>query len=112
MREKRGLEPLTFIVSAMQKVSNQVLEARFERCRQRLCAAKDPSRSAAELREKIGFHGTRAPNIKKICDKGLLRVGHPLNPSTAVDDGYFGKPVRLLIVFANHRCVADARRVP
>lgn len=30
--------------------------------------------------------------IKKICDKGLLRVGHPLNPSKAVDEGWFGMP--------------------
>jgi hypothetical protein len=30
--------------------------------------------------------------IKKICDKGLLRVGHPLNPSKAVDEGFFGMP--------------------
>jgi hypothetical protein len=28
--------------------------------------------------------------IKKICDKGLLRIGHPLNP--AVDEGFFGIP--------------------
>ncbi len=30
--------------------------------------------------------------IKKICDKGLLRVGHPLNSSEAVDEGFFGMP--------------------
>lgn len=30
--------------------------------------------------------------IKKICDKGLLRVGHSLNPSKAVDEGFFGMP--------------------
>ncbi len=58
------------------------------------------------------FHGTRPSNvskahsshhvpnakslllsqIKKICDKGLLRVGHPLNPSMAIDEGFFGMP--------------------
>jgi hypothetical protein len=36
--------------------------------------------------------------IKKICDKGLLRVGHPLNPSKAVDEGFFGIPTHGIYV--------------
>jgi hypothetical protein len=79
-----------------------------------------PARAGADLRHRVAFHGTRMPNvsrgnrsidpcpascpsvdhyklccasqIKKICDKGLLRVGHPLNPSKAVDEGFFGMP--------------------
>ncbi len=37
-----------------------------------------------------GFHGTRQQNIEKIAKNGLLKVGNPMNPSAAVDQGYFG----------------------
>jgi hypothetical protein len=65
-------------------------------------------RTGAEQRERIGFHGTSVhharvwpaltdvcsgsalPNLYRICCNGLLRVGHSLNPSKAVDEGFFG----------------------
>jgi hypothetical protein len=40
----------------------------------------------------VGFHGTHPDNVKSICNKGLLRVGHKLNASEAVDEGFFGVP--------------------
>ncbi len=50
----------------------------------------------AELRGDFntvrGFHGTRPENIEGIAANGLLKVGHPRNPSKAVDQGYFGDP--------------------
>ena len=30
---------------------------------------------------RIVFHGGPRSSLKPICDKGLLRVGHPLHPS-------------------------------
>lgn len=39
-----------------------------------------------------GFHGTSAHNLEGIARNGLLKVGNPLNPSKAVDAGYFGTP--------------------
>ena len=35
----------------------------------------------------FGCAGTHPLNVVKICQKGLLRVGHPLNPSKRVDEG-------------------------
>ena len=39
---------------------------------------------------RIVFHGCPLSSLKPICDKGLLRVGHPLNPSPQTDSGWFG----------------------
>jgi len=49
-------------------------------------------RNERELEVQYGFHGTAPKNIKSICQNGLLRVGHPLNPSNKTDDGFFGMP--------------------
>ncbi len=36
--------------------------------------------------------GTRESAVLKIAKTGLLRVGHPLNPSKSTDPGWFGSP--------------------
>ncbi len=71
-----------------QRIENPALAANFEQY-------------ALELRKQLGkndletirgFHGTRPENLEGIAWKGLLKVGHPLNPSKAVDGGFFGDP--------------------
>jgi chaperonin cofactor prefoldin len=91
---KKGLSPITFKLDAVQKVHNPVLERRFISAQARLRAAHQAAGTPPDwnARERYGFHGTRLSNISKICTVGLLRVGHPLNPSKSVDDGYFGVP--------------------
>jgi hypothetical protein len=86
-RQDKGLPPLTFKLVGAQTVSNPFLEQRFRAAQARLAAASDPQRSGSE-----GFHGTHPSNVKSICNKGLLRVGHKLNGSEAVDEGFFGVP--------------------
>jgi hypothetical protein len=46
----------------------------------------------SDLQFFVILSGTRPTNIKKIATHGLLPVGHPQNPSKAVDKGYFGAP--------------------
>jgi hypothetical protein len=43
-----------------------------------------------DLRVEKGFHGSHANNLRPIATNGLLRVGHPQNPSQRIDPGYFG----------------------
>eukprot|EP00727_Mastigamoeba_balamuthi_P010396 m51a1_g598 hypothetical protein (783) ;mRNA; r:64378-70336 len=49
-------------------------------------------RADEELEDRVAFHGTRPENVESMCNKGLLRVGHPLNPSHSTDPGFFGDP--------------------
>lgn len=114
-RIKRDLPPIGFRLVYVERVSNPVLEARFaQRAKQQQAAF--PTRSPAELRERYAFHGTRPANVPKICNKGLLRVGHALNPSQAIDEGYFGMPQHGVSVsrcagwlsVVSHQCATDA----
>lgn len=102
-RIKNGQRPLIFRVVGVRRVDNQVLKRRYEMARAYL-----RSQGAAEIDDQYCFHGmasfngcpdficiepgTRAGIIQAICDKGLLRVGHALNPSKATDEGWFGDP--------------------
>ena len=66
-RLAKGKEELTFRLLAVDKVHNAVLEKQFSACAEKLKLA---GRSGTETRVFTAFHGTRLPNIKKICDKG------------------------------------------
>eukprot|EP00727_Mastigamoeba_balamuthi_P011417 m51a1_g6899 putative protein serine threonine (2757) ;mRNA; r:30336-39570 len=89
-RIQRGLKPLTFVVNNCWKVSNPVLESWFD---QRVAFMRDVlKREPAEFKVRTGFHGTRPENVDKICNAGLLRVGHPWNPTQSTDPGFFGDP--------------------
>eukprot|EP00727_Mastigamoeba_balamuthi_P007653 m51a1_g3508 hypothetical protein (775) ;mRNA; r:866061-869024 len=89
-RIRRGLKPLIFVVTSCWKVHNPTLEQWFEGRMKfmRETLKRDPG----EMRVRVAFHGTMRRNIDAICQNGLLRVGHPLNPSTSTDPGYFGDP--------------------
>lgn len=82
--------PISFRVKGIERVVNETLRDRFNAFKASLTGSKQ-GRTAAERRKKISFHGTGVRNIKKICANGLLRVGHPMNPSDRTDDGWFGK---------------------
>eukprot|EP00727_Mastigamoeba_balamuthi_P013060 m51a1_g8377 hypothetical protein (1078) ;mRNA; r:163286-166519 len=87
-RIKRNLQPLTFVVRSAWRVRNERLEELFRR---RWAYMRDAlGRSGEELDERAAFHGTRPENIAGICRNGLLRAGHPLNPSESTDAGFFG----------------------
>jgi hypothetical protein len=110
-RTKANKAPISFRVTEVQEIKNQVLAKRFEKCRE---ALKANGRSDEELKVRFGFHGTfeslpagvprsitgfpaplkgtRPSNIAKIARYGLLRIGHPLNPSESTDEGWFGSP--------------------
>jgi len=82
LRIEQKKKPINFRLLAVSQVSNPVLEAQFQRHKTQL----------SDKREETGFHGTAGSNIMSICNNGLLRVGHPLNPSRRVDEGFFGMP--------------------
>lgn len=107
-RLDKGLLPITFQLVGAQSVTNPFLEQRFRAAQARLAALSDPKRSDAELRPRTGFHGTHPSNLKSICDKGLLRIGHKLNGSEAVDEGFFGVPeCGINLSRCMFRCFAD-----
>ncbi len=76
--------PLVFWHPA-SRIDNPELRARFDATVKRL---KEAGRSPAECRVRRGFHGSHPKNLPLIAKNGLLRVGHALNPSKAVDDGW------------------------
>eukprot|EP00727_Mastigamoeba_balamuthi_P008526 m51a1_g4296 hypothetical protein (824) ;mRNA; r:419047-422247 len=82
--------PIIFVVTAAWEVRNPTLEAWYERRREYM--GKELGRTEDEMEERVAFHGTKEGNIGAICDNGLLRVGHPLNPSRSTDAGFFGDP--------------------
>ena len=84
-----GKKPLTFRLTSVTAIDNTLLLARFQRECKRLEAL---GRTADELKPRTGFHGTRSANVPKIAASGLLRVGHPQNPSQRTDKGWFGSP--------------------
>eukprot|EP00727_Mastigamoeba_balamuthi_P010683 m51a1_g6237 hypothetical protein (800) ;mRNA; r:1841-4963 len=89
-RIKQNKLPIIFIVTAAWEVRNPTLEAWYERRREYM--GKELGRTEDEMEERVAFHGTKEGNIGAICDNGLLRVGHPLNPSRSTDAGFFGDP--------------------
>eukprot|EP01012_Entosiphon_sulcatum_P011992 TRINITY_DN17463_c0_g1_i3.p1 TRINITY_DN17463_c0_g1~~TRINITY_DN17463_c0_g1_i3.p1 ORF type:complete len:162 (+),score=26.08 TRINITY_DN17463_c0_g1_i3:25-486(+) len=48
--------------------------------------------TSQDFRERTVYHGCHPANVMRITTNGLLRVGHPLNPSSSTDAGYFGDP--------------------
>eukprot|EP00727_Mastigamoeba_balamuthi_P003627 m51a1_g13261 hypothetical protein (207) ;mRNA; r:1904-2524 len=91
-RWKAGKNPLTFVVAGAWAVSNATLERWFVR---RQAYMRDVLRRAEDKEEldvRVAFHGTARENVRSICRSGLLRVGHPLNPSRSTDPGFFGDP--------------------
>jgi len=89
------LPPLTFELKSVVRVTNRILSDRHVAYRERLAKARH------DTKNRLAFHGTRADNIYNVCNRGLLRIGHPLNPSTSTDDGYFGTPTRGVYVGRN-----------
>lgn len=79
-----GMRPVAFKLVGAKRILNQYLSKRFEATKERL---KGSGRSAEEQRVRVGFHGARENVLVKIAEHGLLRVGHALNPSKAVDAG-------------------------
>jgi hypothetical protein len=97
-RFEQKLSPIGFRLVNAEAIVNPLLVGRFERERQQL---RDAGRSAEELRVKVGFHGTRESNVPKIARSGLLRIGHPLNPSKSTDKGWFGSPQHAVYLSQN-----------
>ena len=86
-RIKKGLKPMRFILVGAERVTNEILEARFDIKKRELIK----TRGAKEVRERVSFHGTHPRNCQSICNTSLLRFKHELNPcKKQVDDGYFG----------------------
>jgi hypothetical protein len=91
-RIKEGKKPLIFLTDKVFKVTNSVLEQWFAMRHQWLRENLARNDTADELEPVWAFHGTRPDVIPLICQNGLLRVGHPLNPSRSTDEGWFGDP--------------------
>jgi hypothetical protein len=92
LRIKANQPPITFKLVAVDKVLNAMLEARFDQCLRKWKSEGSSLRNSAEQAPRYAFHGTRDANVEKISNKGLLRVGHELNPNKAIDEGFFGMP--------------------
>eukprot|EP00727_Mastigamoeba_balamuthi_P008718 m51a1_g4469 putative serine threonine kinase (712) ;mRNA; f:233437-239200 len=120
-RIKQNKAPLTFIALRAWRVHNATLESWFEARRAFMRDALGRSEDDDELEERVAFHGTREENIADICAHGLLRVGHPLNPSSSTDPGYFGDPrcgvytsrfVEYTLQYSNTIPAADGSTIP
>eukprot|EP00698_Gefionella_okellyi_P015500 TRINITY_DN4376_c0_g4_i1.p1 TRINITY_DN4376_c0_g4~~TRINITY_DN4376_c0_g4_i1.p1 ORF type:complete len:1996 (+),score=396.50 TRINITY_DN4376_c0_g4_i1:96-6083(+) len=73
---------MAFEIVRIEYVHNPTVRTMFEDCKKALSVKT----------VQTVFHCTRAENIAAICTNGLLKVGHPKNPSTATDGGWFGNP--------------------
>ncbi len=96
LRIKKGLRPITFRLRSADRIQNDVLQRRFERQLKRMQTepmSNSQKRSKDDVKVRWSFHGTRPENIPKIARTGLLRVGHPYNPSKSTDPGWFGSPM-------------------
>eukprot|EP00727_Mastigamoeba_balamuthi_P000036 m51a1_g10029 hypothetical protein (1030) ;mRNA; f:111384-114796 len=118
-RIRQGKLPLVFVVTAAWEVRNPVLEAWYEARRRYM--GDELRRTGEELEERVAFHGTMERNVGPICDLGLLRVGHPLNPSHSTDTGFFGDPrrgvyasrfVEYTLQYSNCRVASDGHEFP
>ena len=84
-------KPITFELLELEIVHNPTLETRFNQFCEALNHVREPlGWSSNDVFPRIVFHGCPLSSLKPICDKGLLRVGHPLNPSRPTDSGWFG----------------------
>jgi serine/threonine protein kinase len=87
-----GTEPyprkrVGFKVVAVELVESEALACKFDACRAGL---ERRGRKGAELAEQLAFVGCPAAVVGPICERGLLPVGHPRNPSRSTDPGWFG----------------------
>jgi hypothetical protein len=87
-----GTEPyprkrVGFKVVAVELVESEALAGKFEACRRGM---EQRGRKGAELAEQLAFVGCPAAVVGPICERGLLPVGHPHNPSRSTDPGWFG----------------------
>eukprot|EP00727_Mastigamoeba_balamuthi_P001332 m51a1_g11196 hypothetical protein (208) ;mRNA; r:4029-4652 len=89
-RIKAGLAPLMFAATRVWRVENAVLERWYGLRKGYMRGGL--GRSEEETEDRAAFHGTRPEAVESICRAGLLRVGHPLNPSGSTDEGFFGSP--------------------
>ena len=86
-RIQEGKKPIRFVLVGAERISNSILQARFEVKKREMLASRD----SKDCRERVSFHGTHPKNLTSILRTGLLRFKHPLNPcKSQVDDGYFG----------------------
>ena len=75
----------------LQAVHNPTLESRFNQFCKALSLVFEPlGWSRSDVFPRMVFHGCPYSSLKSICDKGLLRAGHPLNPTRSTDSGWFG----------------------
>eukprot|EP00727_Mastigamoeba_balamuthi_P011825 m51a1_g7265 hypothetical protein (347) ;mRNA; f:202574-204155 len=120
-RIKQNKAPLTFIALRAWSVHNATLEGWFQARKAFMRDTQGRSDENDELEERVAFHGTREENIEGICAHGLLRVGHPLNPSASTDPGYFGDPrcgvytsrfVEYTLQYSNTIPAADGSSIP
>eukprot|EP00727_Mastigamoeba_balamuthi_P000035 m51a1_g10028 hypothetical protein (1013) ;mRNA; r:106735-110223 len=118
-RIRQNMAPLIFVVTAAWEVRNPVLEAWYEARRRYM--EDTLRRTGEELEERVAFHGTMERNVGPICDLGLLRVGHPLNPSHSTDTGFFGDPhrgvyasrfVEYTLQYSNVKSASDGTECP
>lgn len=99
--------PITFRLTGATAIDNPSLSAAFEKRRAAFAADSQlfPTRGKvvrgfhgtalcvdASVASSVFFAGTAPRNLLKIAETGLLRVGHPLNPSKPTDEGWFGVP--------------------
>eukprot|EP00727_Mastigamoeba_balamuthi_P001334 m51a1_g11198 hypothetical protein (1070) ;mRNA; r:7771-10980 len=89
-RIKAGLAPLMFAATRVWRVENAALERWYGLRKGYMRGGL--GRSEEETEDRAAFHGTRPEAVESICRAGLLRVGHPLNPSGSTDEGFFGSP--------------------
>jgi len=95
----------TLAVRRLWRIDNPTLE---QRCQRWLAELKEMirlgMRDNEHLSELAGYHGCPPSLLDSVCRSGLLRAGHPDNPSPAVDGGANGHPYHGV----NVACYPDA----
>lgn len=89
-RIMKGLPPLCFHLISAKKIHNPELYNSFQEFKKQIAIQQNEDGSIYKVYR--GYHGTQSSNLEKIALNGLLRIGHPNNPSTSTDPGYFGDP--------------------
>jgi hypothetical protein len=89
-RIEAKLRPITFKLIGASTITNPRLEAQFTAGQIRLTGLE---RNEKQLRSHRAFHGTHPRNIDAIATNGLLRIGHPLNPSKSTSAPHCTSPL-------------------
>eukprot|EP00727_Mastigamoeba_balamuthi_P001083 m51a1_g10972 hypothetical protein (1055) ;mRNA; r:273219-277342 len=96
---------LAYVPACVWRVENASLERWFEMRREYMRAAL--GRPEGAVGDQTAFHGSPIGNIDTICQRGLLRSGHPMNPNRGCTPipGRIGDPTKGVYV---SRYVDDA----